>query len=268
MKIPSAVSVVLDDPCAKPLQTLPVVSSAKSVRRKFTVCISPLFGSIGDKLIEWIEMNRILGAEFFVFYKSSKPEKYEDILTYYSKRDLVEVNLWNNPLDETLVHYNGQISAINDCILRHRFHTDFIALFDLDEFIIPRNQLDTTWHEMMERLPRASSYIFKSVAFPIQPDQQKMDKNNATGFKYKLDILNILKRGRNIDARRPKMILNPKTINSCGVHFVHEHSVGKSSVVPTDVGLVHHYREVVSMPLRKAVQNSIDDVTDTTVLKY
>ena len=261
--MPSAVSVVLDGPCAKPLHVLPVVSSAKSVHRKFTVCVSPLFGTIGDQLIEWIEMNHILGAEFFVFYKSSVPEKYEKILTYYSKRGLAEVNKWNNPLaGYELVHYNGQMAAINDCILRHRFKTDFIAMLDLDEFIIPRNQADTTWREMMKWLPHASSYIFQAVDFPAQWGQLKKSEINTAGIKYKLDIINKLQRTRHTTSQ-PKVILNPRTIDISGIHFVHEHSVGESFMVPEDIGLVHHYREVALR--RKRVENN---VSDSTVLKY
>ena len=236
--------------------------SAKSIRRKFTVCVAPLFGSVGDKLIEWIEMNCILGADFFVFYKSSMPEKYEKILTYYSKRGLAEVNQWNNPLGQKLIHYNGQMAAINDCILRHRFKSDFVAILDLDEFIIPRNKTDTTWHEMMKRLPRASSYIFKSVVFPTKWGRQKTDENSKSGMKYNLDIFNKIQRERDTDTRS-KIILNPRTIDIGGIHFVHEHKEGVAVVVPEDIGLVHHYREVVFR--RKVVKSN---VTDTTVLKY
>ena len=259
---PSAVSVVVGEPCAKPLHTLPILSSAKLLRRKFTACVSPLFGSIGGQLIEWIEMNRILGADYFVFYNYPVSETDKKILSYYSKRGIAEVNQWDIPLGEGSVHYNGQIAAINDCILRHRDKTDFVAVLDLDEFIFPKHEADTTWHDMLKRLPSASSYIFSSVLFPTQWSEPKRRENIKANMKYPLDIFSKLIREKFTQNRHSKTILNPRTIDIAGIHFVHEHTEGYSIAIPEDIGLVHHYRET------KGSGHTPRNVSDKTVMKY
>lgn len=252
-------SVVLTDPCAKPHHMIQIPSSSRSPRRKFTVCVSPMFGSAKEQLIDWIEMNRILGAEYFVFYNYSILEIDDKTLSHYSKRGLAEVNSWNLPIKEMSIHYNAQMAAINDCILRHKDNTDFVAIFDLDEFIVPRNNSDFTWHDMMKRLPNASSLIFQTALFPLQWRNAK--KNN--GFmQYKLDIFSKLTREAYIPDHRSKIIANPRAIDILGIHCVHVHMEGHSVAVPTDIGLVHHYRE------GKYTGRIPKNVTDTTVLKY
>ena len=258
---PYAVSVV-NTACEKPLHTLPVKSiSSIATRRNFTVCVAPLHfndSNANNEFVEWIELNRILGADFFVFYNYSTTPLENSVLSYYSKRGLAEVLPWNLLLTEQTMHYYAQMAAINDCIFRHRMNTNFIAIFDLDEFIIPRNSEDLTWYDMLARLPKASSYVFRNVFFPTQWGHRRNNKLNAP------TVFDTVQRESFIWPlrKRTKSILNPKVIDISGIHFVWEHTEGYTVNVTEDTGLLHHYRDWNS------TTGNLNIVADTTMWKY
>lgn len=90
----------------------------------FSVCLSPLYFQYGRayELVEWIELNRILGAERFLVYNYSTAINVQQVLDYYSKRGLAEVIQWHvtmrvstfpktkQPIE---IHYFGQSAALN-----------------------------------------------------------------------------------------------------------------------------------------------------------
>lgn len=248
---PFAVSLVSADPCSSPLHVLPVLSrpgsSYKDMRRNFTVCVAPLHLEKPDTnaLVEWIEFNRILGAEYFVFYNYLINSRESRVLQYYSHRGLAEVHPWTLGIREK-IWYFGQTAAINDCIFRHKNSTDFIAVFDLDEFIIPRWGDDRTWNEMLQRLPRASSYIFRTVFFPrqIQMKGHESGRTNLTSKDYNLITMTKTNRTPKIwpAKLRSKAMHNPRNVDVAGIHFAFSLTRGKNIVVDTSIGLVHHYR--------------------------
>ena len=246
---PLAVSLVINDTCQSPLNVLPVLSRPRSsAGRNFTVCVAPLRleTPYTNELVEWIELNRILGVEYFVFYNYSINSNDSQILQYYSHRGLVEVHPWTLRLRDK-IWYFGQMTAINDCIFRHKNNTEFLAIFDLDEFIIPRWENDRTWNDMLQRLPRASSYIFRTVFFP----RQIKEKGHGSGRtannsnEYKFITMEKINRTPKIwpAKKRSKAIHNPRNVDVGGIHYARSFTRGKEIVVNASVGLVHHYRK-------------------------
>ena len=268
------VSLVLDDPCTNPLHTLPVIHlktlhEENVLTKKFTVCVAPLHGRMERKyrLVEWIEMNRILGVEFFVFYNYFITNDDLKILSYYTKQGLAEVLPWTLLMKHN-IHYYAQLAAINDCIFRHRSTTELVAIFDLDEFIIPRGSKDITWTDMFRRIPDASSYIFRTIFFPIK---WKVDGNNLI---YLTDMKNVTQYRLVTQEKiwkvdtifpskiRSKTIVNPRLVDAAGIHYVWSHSKGSAITVDTNVGLVHHYTNW------RWELNETEPVIDTTAMKY
>ena len=212
------------------------------------MCVAPLHleTPFTNALVEWIEFNRILGAEYFVFYNYSINVNNSRVLQYYSQQGLAEVHPWTLRLGEE-IWYFGQMAAINDCIFRHKYNTELLAIFDLDEFIIPRWGKDRTWNEMFQRLPRASSYIFRNVFFP---KQIKTGESESGQIFHKREGSNLItmenkKRLPRIwpPKRRSKAIHNPRNIDVAGIHCAAFFTQGKDIAVDPSIGLVHHYRE-------------------------
>lgn len=215
--------------------------------KNFTVCIAPLHLEKTDTnaFVEWIELNRLLGAEYFVFYNYSINSRDSRVLQYFSHQGLAEVHPWTMRLREN-IWYLGQVVAINDCIRRHKNSTNFIAVFDLDEFIIPRWGNDRTWNEMLQRLPRASSYIFRTVFFPkqIQMKGNESEQTNLKSKQYNLITMTKTNRTSKIWPAeiRSKAMHNPRNVDVAGIHYAFYLTRGENIVVDTNIGLVHHYR--------------------------
>ena len=273
--IPFAVSIALNEPCAEPLHSLPVLPASRIVQRNFTVCVAPLhfLHSVAYQLVEWIELNRILGAEFFVFYSYSLVDKDKQVLDYYSKQGLAEVHPWTLVIEKRLVHYFAQMAALNECITRHQSDTKFIAVFDLDEFIIPRTSSDITWYDMLKKLPDAASYMFRHILLPLNART-----NNKVAFsteplpRNKSLIFSALKRKSYIYPleKRSKIIINPRKVYVSCMHYVIKYShkaVGRKKVVVNDsVGLLHHYRDGALSRAEEGEDEGM--VIDRTLLKY
>ena len=266
----NVVSLVVHDPCVKPLHILPVASHVIKPMRKFTVCVAPYHGQVPKRhiLTEWIEFNRILGVEFFVFYTYRIKVADLTILQYYVNQGLAEIHPWK-PLPKRRMHfYFAQMAAINDCVMRHRTNTEFIAIFDLDEFIIPRQDTDKTWADVFRRLPEASSYIFRTIFFPIRwklVGKQKTlvnDLNNTTQSDF-LTLRKLTAVRKIFPSKiRSKTIVNPRNIGIAGVHYVLSHTKGDGFTVDPDIALVHHYTRWPFDP------SGVEVDIDTTVLKY
>ena len=117
----------------------------------FTVCVLPFVYNYDNRrqLIEIIEINRMFGAERFVFYNYSTGSDVTGVLGSYADDDvyLISVVPWHVPVGVDVrprdqnnlveVHYFAQLSALKDCLYRNLFRSEFVVLTDLDELIVP-----------------------------------------------------------------------------------------------------------------------------------
>ena len=143
--------------------------------------MSPLHhsGLSSIEMIEWLELNMIMGVNFFTFYNFSASEHLFNVLEYYRSSGKIEMLAWTLPTIEKQegtwtidIHYYGQLAALNDCLYRNKARSKFVALFDLDEFIVPQNPDVLTWMEMLEQLPKASAYLFRNSFYISQRRDQ------------------------------------------------------------------------------------------------
>jgi len=138
----------------------PAAMSQYSNKVNFTVCVSPLNIAYNNhrQLIEWIEVNRLLGAERFVFYNYSTGSDASAVLRRYEQEGVVRVVQWHllMPVDvwppvvprvEPAIYYFGQVAALNECLYRNSLSSRFIVFQDVDEILVPRRRL--TWLQMI-----------------------------------------------------------------------------------------------------------------------
>ena len=76
---------------------------------------------------EWIEFHRLVGVERFFLYDHESTDESREVLEPYVRDGSVVIHDW--PV------YPGQGEAYNDCIVRHREDSRWIAFIDLDEFL-------------------------------------------------------------------------------------------------------------------------------------
>ena len=78
---------------------------------------------------EWIEYHKMMGVDKFYIYDNESSDGTREILQPYIDSGLVEYKYWPGQ--------KMQIPAYKDCVRRHRRDTEWLAVIDMDEFIVP-----------------------------------------------------------------------------------------------------------------------------------
>ncbi|CAK1551104.1 unnamed protein product [Leptosia nina] len=151
----SAVSIVTE-PCDNPTNGFHVTPiSAQKYSRKFTVCVKDMnfADDITLSLVEWVETNRLLGAEMIDIYVDSVHKNTETTLLRYQAHGLVR--LFQVPIKNTArslwQRRRDHLVTYNDCLYRNILESKFIIPLDVDEVLVPKTAY--TWHGLFQRLP-------------------------------------------------------------------------------------------------------------------
>ena len=252
-RYPTHVSIVdLNQAELPPLDYVPISDNIplKDRKRNFTMCLSPLHGNPSSalNLIQYFELNRILGADYFIVYNHSQYDrKNNELLNYYQQLGFVEIVQWKLPAlveQEDAVWYKAQLLMLQDCVYRNKGISKYVATTDLDEFIIPLNSQN--WTELLSKQPDACEYQFRSVVLR-RSDEQKRDQDV---FKeHTISTLLNMERATHIFPVnvRSKYIIQPNCVVVSGVHFMvsiqAQEEVIPTYMVPINEGLTYHYTE-------------------------
>lgn len=98
----------------------------------FAVCA--IFQNEAKFLKEWIEYHRLLGAEKFYLYNNESQDNFLDILKPYINSGIVDLKDWHDPDFQN----HGQREAYADAINRVKSNVKWLAIIDVDEFIVPK----------------------------------------------------------------------------------------------------------------------------------
>ena len=200
-----------------------------SMKKNFTIFLGPLFKiKKANRLIEFIEMHRILGVEKFAIYDYSINIKVLEQLKFYTRNGIVEVLPWKIPHGLRGIFYNNQMGMLNECLYRYMFRTKYIAFIDLDERIIPKQ--DFTWTELIYRLEQNISkecrsetcgFSFRNVFFN---KKWLDDKESPLNHNSSLRIQTLMKTRREVfiyeHGARSKAIINPRKVDLMTIHYV------------------------------------------------
>ena len=208
-----------------------------------------------QRFIEWVELNRILGASHFTVYNYSIGHDMNHILQIFEKRGLIEIVQWELPMDG--IYYYAEHAAINDCLLRNRFKSKYVINSDMDEFIIPHRKNVLTWNEMLQYLSDENAYSFRSVFFHNPKDVKNIalaDKIELKNSSKLITLTNFI-RDKEFQRGRVKYMVNSDSAQRIGIHNAYDLRWGGQITVDPSVAFIHHYRT-----------DQIKDVTyDTTV---
>lgn len=229
----------------------PVIHPGKSHAVKYGVCLPPIFGNVSStRLVEFIELSRILGADHFHFYvyadsstgdvkKANNSVSFMPILDYYKSQGLVTYESWALPVHPTkAVWYYGQSLAINDCLYKHIGRAQWLLFQDVDEILIPRGNL-TTWDSLVKSLWRTNTAGLKISSAFFPPEKNTND--------YKMLSMEVLDRTLMTSKVRTKCLVKPELIFEEGIHHISRPLDGfTDSIVPVDAAILHHYRNCTS----------------------
>ena len=254
-------------------------SSSRSDRSPlFSVCVPPLFGKLNVlHFVEFVELNRLLGASYFTFYTFRVSREISRVLTFYEEAGVARVLPWDLPAPND-VWYRGRGLALGDCLFRnmHLFH--YVAFHDLDEFVVPRKVsswrglLDTV-HAQSENLDTiAAVYELLPVMFYSARTEAKLRAGALLSEASKFLTLRNTLRGSVSSANFSKLLVRPDRVLELDEHHVVQpiSELYVSYQVDPHTASVHHYRQLTCSPSPEgsAVENCGQLSEDRTVWRY
>lgn len=176
----------------------------KEYENEFAICA--IFKDEARYLKEWIEYHKFIGVDKFYLYNNNSTDNYYEILKPYIELKIVE-----------LKNYPGkqkQMDAYNDCLMRHKYDSKYIAFIDIDEFIFDYDK------KGIEKIKNA--FLKYPDASAIQINWMVFGSNNQEKYQNDLVVKRFIKRS-NIDFdmnKHTKSIVNPrKTLCFTNPHY-------------------------------------------------
>lgn len=254
-KIPETVSIVAKlraSPSNRILvQNRPLARSVN--KNNLAICVKPLHYDYNRvlQLVEFIELYRLLGATHVTLYNDTVGPDAGCVLRYYERKGYVTVLPWHHldMISQREIRTEGLFAALNDCLYRSMYTFEYVALVDLDEFIIPRH--DNTIIELIRwmgtRISTKSTgaFSFQNAFFYLQWADDPYIASSRNPSETHLITLRKTRRRLKLHPhkQRSKYVCKPKEVVEAGNHFVWEFIPGHGTVnVPPDAAILHHYR--------------------------
>ncbi|EFN64497.1 hypothetical protein EAG_01835 [Camponotus floridanus] len=292
-KPPSSVSVV-EKRCDTATNHLRVIYNKPERKKGFAVCVKGLdflHEDLSVRLVEWIELISLLGADKIYFYELQVHPNVTKVLQHYQRLDMVHVTPLTLPggqpnvpafqhmylTKKTNHKRQNELIPYNDCLYKHMYEYEYIALLDVDEVIMPVK--DATWQELMRRvMPKAlqirnetrASYNVRNVYFLD-------DLLHSHGYfkdipKY-MHMLQHVYRSKNFTKPNQyiKCFHNPERVVTLHNHFpLACLGAGCTSYpIETEDAQLQHYRADCVRSLKKTcVEYRENSVIDTTIWRY
>ncbi|XP_067005101.1 uncharacterized protein [Anabrus simplex] len=221
------------------------------IPEKLAICVKPLHFNYNQALqmLEFLELNAILGVHHFTLYNHTIGPAVGCILQDYVARGVVTLLPWKlNMVSQKEIRTEGLFAALNDCLYRSMYRYSHTALVDLDEFIIPRHN-DTLpqlikWMGTRMNTRNTGSYSFQNAFFYLQWGD---DPTIAKADRLEGGLVTLRKTRRRTKLhphkQRSKYLCRPEFVVEAGNHFVWEFVPGHGTLnVPPDAAILHHYR--------------------------
>lgn len=221
-------------------------------------CVCPLFGKIPViRLMAWIEMNRLVGVDHFMFYDYSISPDLKKLLAYYQAKGVVSLVKWNTqqipiskaavwPPPKNQVHYYGQFAAFNDCLYRLKNHYRFVMFTDLDEMIVPLGEAQISSYLQRVDTHEIAEFRFRNTYlredYPKDPTARKIAPDIAA---HNIPYLDFTRREKRIlsPVIGPKAIVKSEKALMMGVHgLIRMQPNTKTFDVPPEKARLFHYR--------------------------
>jgi len=149
----------------------------------------------GPYFQEWIEWHKNLGVEKFYVYDNESTDNTKDVLAPYIESGLVEY-----------VFFPGkkkQLAAYHDCMEKRRLEAHWIAMIDIDEFIVPIK--DKTIPDFLKRFENFSAVEINWLIYGSGGAKEKEAGGVMERFKHHSLPNHKLN-------RRIKSIVNPRKV--------------------------------------------------------
>ena len=104
-----------------------IKKNTQSPKDYLSVCV--IAKDEGPYFKEWLDWHISMGVDKFYIYDNESTDNTREILEPYIKSGVVDYTYFPG--------YRMQLAAYDDCLKKHRFDTRWLAMIDMDEFIVP-----------------------------------------------------------------------------------------------------------------------------------
>lgn len=290
---PASVSMV-EKPCDTPSNNLRVIYNKPERKKDFAVCVKGLdflHEDLSVRLVEWIELITLLGADKIFFYQLQVHPNVTKVLDHYQKLGKVHVTPLTLPggqpnvpafqhmylTKKTNHKRQNELIPYNDCLYKHMYEYEYIALLDVDEVIMPVK--DATWQDLMKRVLNKAFKIRNETraSYNVRNVYFLDDLLHSHGFfkdipKY-MHMLQHVYRSKNFTKPNQyiKCFHNPERVVTLHNHFpLACLGAGCTSYpIETEDAQLQHYRADCVKSLKKScVEYRENSVLDTTIWRY
>ncbi|KAL9925607.1 uncharacterized protein ACN2A1_014144 [Glossina fuscipes fuscipes] len=196
-----------------------------------------------------------LATQFTATETTSVPVRKLSSLNYM--KPSIQILPWNLRMrSQKEIRTEGLFAALNDCLYRSMYRYKYLALVDLDEFIVPR--YNDTLIELINSLSyrfrnrNAGAYSFQNAFFYLQFADDPLVSHFTSAVpselaKLRASLVTQRKTRRRYklhpQKQRSKYICKPEAVVEAGNHFVWEFIPGRGSLnVPPTEAILQHYR--------------------------
>lgn len=181
----------------------------------FEFAICAMFKDEAPFFKEWIEYHRLIGIEHFWLYNNNSQDEYLEVLTPYIKQGIVDLIDWPSPIGKNWSHAQG--FAYTDAVRRAKNKTKWVAMIDIDEFIVPtkgKEDFVKTMREF-EKVPQCGGVVLNwqmfgtSHIYELSPGQLMIE---ALLYRAPLDY--------SVN-QHVKTICRPERVKDFSIHIAH-----------------------------------------------
>lgn len=284
--IPSSVSLVenKNDDASNNLKIINNVP-IKGKKEFVAVCTKDLEypdKDISLKLIEWIEIVKLLGADKIFMYVVQVHPNIMKTLKYYEQQGKLKIEMVTVPVGfpgkwgTRLQAFQQEMISLNDCFYKHINEYEYVLPIDTDEFIMPNNEEDRTWRDLMDRLQknktsneRICSYFARNSFFL---SDNKHENETQSEIPTNMFFLQQVHRAKAYSMTSQ----NSKSFQSTeNVIAVHNHlpriclSGAKNKLIRKADATLNHYRKGCSACSKDQHKDyKVNTVKDVTLWKY
>ncbi|CAF1230640.1 unnamed protein product [Didymodactylos carnosus] len=299
---PFLIITLFETNCTKLGNNLPIRNNRPLDGKKqpFAVCVKGLeflSEDISVKLIEWIELLNLLGAEKIFFYEFDIHPNISQVLEYYQQQDKVHVEKLTLPgsqpnspeirekyLKEKMINRRqNELIPYNDCFYKNIYFYHYILLLDIDEVIMPLQH--RTWLETIQEIQRNwlnknetyTSFSARNVYFLEDLDEENSTEigqfNEQLNIPPYLHMLTHIYRSSHytISGAYVKTFFDTERLITLHNHFPLS-CFRRCRAYEINITLAHlqHYRKSCVKAIQKSCQTEhrLHRIRDTTIWRY
>jgi len=232
----------------------------------YKLAIGALFKNEARWLKEWIEYHRLIGVEHFYLYNNDSSDNYEEVLAPYVHAGIVDLIPWNSgsapwvdPGSEDPYWVGFQLTAYNDCMKRALGRACWVAIIDIDEFIVPKQEVSSLHRLLDNATGRVGTFSFLWRCFGTSEVWEVPKSSLLTEM--------LVQRSDDDFASNQivKSIHRPESIAYCKLHIAHPKRGYISIFIPPEQVQINHYQlRGRKETLLKRCKIKIDEEKDIT----